>query len=56
VQLPLDGRDVSMPVFDFDVDDTSYPYLLVLRQAEVEAALRGHLAAQGLTVSIGMGR
>jgi 2-polyprenyl-6-methoxyphenol hydroxylase-like FAD-dependent oxidoreductase len=53
VQLHLGGRDVTMPVFDFDVDDTSYPYLLLLRQAEVEAALRAHLAAQGLTVEWG---
>jgi 2-polyprenyl-6-methoxyphenol hydroxylase-like FAD-dependent oxidoreductase len=53
VQLHLDGRDVTMPAFDFDVDDTSYPYLLVLRQAEVEAALKAHLAAQGLTVDRG---
>src|SRR4029453_11868644 len=54
VQLHLDGRDLAMPLPDVDADDTSYPFLLVLRQAEVEAALLAHLAAQGLSVEWGV--
>jgi 2-polyprenyl-6-methoxyphenol hydroxylase-like FAD-dependent oxidoreductase len=42
-----------MPFPDIDADDTSYPFLLVLRQAEIEAALTAHLAAQGLSVEWG---
>ena len=53
VQLHLDGRDLALPLLDLDADDTSYPFLLVLRQAEVEAALLAHLAAQGLSVEWG---
>jgi 2-polyprenyl-6-methoxyphenol hydroxylase-like FAD-dependent oxidoreductase len=53
VQLHLDGRDLAMPLPDIDADDTSYPFLLVLRQAEMEAALMAHLAAQGLSVEWG---
>ena len=53
VQLHLDGRDLAMPLPDVDADDTSYPFLLVLRQAEIEAALLAHLAAQGLSVEWG---
>ena len=54
VQLHLDGRDLAMPLLDTDADDTAYPFLLVLRQAEVEAALLAHLAAQGLSVEWGV--
>jgi 2-polyprenyl-6-methoxyphenol hydroxylase-like FAD-dependent oxidoreductase len=50
-QLHLEGRDVTVPLFDFGVDDTSYPFLLVLRQAEVEATLTAHLATRGLLLS-----
>jgi 2-polyprenyl-6-methoxyphenol hydroxylase-like FAD-dependent oxidoreductase len=53
VRLHLDGRDLAMPLLDVDAGDTSYPFLLVLRQAEIEAALMAHLAAQGLSVEWG---
>jgi 2-polyprenyl-6-methoxyphenol hydroxylase-like FAD-dependent oxidoreductase len=53
VQLHLDGRDLAMPFPDLGADDTSYPFLLVLRQAEIEATLMAHLAAQGLSVEWG---
>jgi 2-polyprenyl-6-methoxyphenol hydroxylase-like FAD-dependent oxidoreductase len=53
LQLHLDGRDLALPLPDIDADDTSYPFLLVLRQAEVEAALLAHLAAHGLSVEWG---
>jgi 2-polyprenyl-6-methoxyphenol hydroxylase-like FAD-dependent oxidoreductase len=54
LQLHLDGRDLAVPFPDIDADDTAYPFLLVLRQAEVEAALLAHLAAQGLSVEWGV--
>jgi 2-polyprenyl-6-methoxyphenol hydroxylase-like FAD-dependent oxidoreductase len=53
VRLHLDGHEVVVPLSDFAVDDTSYPFLLVLRQAEVEAALLANLAARGLPVEWG---
>jgi 2-polyprenyl-6-methoxyphenol hydroxylase-like FAD-dependent oxidoreductase len=54
VQLHLDGRDLAVPVPAIEADDTAYPFLLVLRQAEVEAALLAHLAARGLSVEWGV--
>jgi 2-polyprenyl-6-methoxyphenol hydroxylase-like FAD-dependent oxidoreductase len=54
VQLHLDGRDLAVLFPDIEADDTAYPFLLVLRQAEVEAALLAHLAARGLPVEWGV--
>ena len=42
-----------MPLSGFDLDDTPYPFLLVLRQAEIEAALIAHLADRGVSVEWG---
>jgi 2-polyprenyl-6-methoxyphenol hydroxylase-like FAD-dependent oxidoreductase len=53
VQLHLSDREVTVPLSGFDLDDTSYPFLLVLRQTEVEAALIAHLASRGLSVGWG---
>lgn len=53
VQLHLGDREVTVPLSGFDLDDTSYPFLLVLGQAEVEAALIAHLAGRGLSVEWG---
>ena len=53
VQLHLGDREVTVPLSGFDLDDTSYPFLLVLRQAEVEAALIAHLAGRGHSVGWG---
>jgi 2-polyprenyl-6-methoxyphenol hydroxylase-like FAD-dependent oxidoreductase len=53
VQLHLDGRDLAIPFPEVGADDTSYPFLLVLRQAELEAALLAHLADRGLAVEWG---
>ncbi len=53
VRLHLDGRDVTVRLCDFGLDDTSYPFLLVLRQAQTEAALRAHLGARGVAVEWG---
>ena len=53
LRLHLDGRDLSVPLCNLSLGDTSYPFLLVLRQAETEAALLAHLGGQGLTVEWG---
>lgn len=53
VQLHLGDREVTVPLSGFDLDDTSYPFLLVLRQAGVEAVLIAHLAGRGLSVEWG---
>jgi 2-polyprenyl-6-methoxyphenol hydroxylase-like FAD-dependent oxidoreductase len=50
VRLHLDGRDLVLPLSDLGLADTSYPFLLVLRQAETEAALLAHLRGRGLAV------
>jgi 2-polyprenyl-6-methoxyphenol hydroxylase-like FAD-dependent oxidoreductase len=53
VQLHLDGRDLTVPLSAPGLGDTSYPFLLVLRQAETEAALLAHLGGRGLEVEWG---
>jgi 2-polyprenyl-6-methoxyphenol hydroxylase-like FAD-dependent oxidoreductase len=53
VQLHLGGRQVTVPLSGFDLDDTPYPFLLVLRQTEIEAALIAHLADRGVSVEWG---
>jgi 2-polyprenyl-6-methoxyphenol hydroxylase-like FAD-dependent oxidoreductase len=53
VQLHLDGREFTLPLSAPGLGDTSYPFLLVLRQAETEAALLGHLGGRGLAVEWG---
>jgi 2-polyprenyl-6-methoxyphenol hydroxylase-like FAD-dependent oxidoreductase len=50
VRLHLDRRDLTLPLSDLGLADTSYPFLLVLRQAETEAALLAHLRGRGLAV------
>jgi 2-polyprenyl-6-methoxyphenol hydroxylase-like FAD-dependent oxidoreductase len=56
VQLRLHvGRRVrSAPLFDLGLEDTAYPYLLFLSQAETERILGEHLAAAGVTVERGV--
>jgi 2-polyprenyl-6-methoxyphenol hydroxylase-like FAD-dependent oxidoreductase len=52
VQLRLHarGRQVAVPMFDFGLEDTAYPHLLFLSQAETERILEEHLTATGVTV------
>ena len=38
------GRTATLPLFDMGMDDTAYPFLLFLSQAETEQALVDHLA------------
>jgi 2-polyprenyl-6-methoxyphenol hydroxylase-like FAD-dependent oxidoreductase len=44
------GRQVGVPMFDLGLEDTAYPYLLFLSQAETERILEQHLTAAGVTV------
>jgi 2-polyprenyl-6-methoxyphenol hydroxylase-like FAD-dependent oxidoreductase len=44
---------VELPLFDIGADDTAYPFLLFLSQAETETVLDDHLAGNGLAVDRG---
>jgi 2-polyprenyl-6-methoxyphenol hydroxylase-like FAD-dependent oxidoreductase len=44
------GRMHAVPMFDFGLADTAYPYLLFLSQAETERILEEHLTAAGVAV------
>ncbi|MFB6783160.1 FAD-dependent monooxygenase [Streptomyces sp. NPDC056352] len=53
LRMHLPGRTVRLPLFDIGVDDTPYPFLLFLSQAETESVLGSHLAEAGTTVERG---
>jgi 2-polyprenyl-6-methoxyphenol hydroxylase-like FAD-dependent oxidoreductase len=44
------GRARSVPMFDLGLEDTAYPYLLFLSQAETERILEEHLTTAGISV------
>jgi 2-polyprenyl-6-methoxyphenol hydroxylase-like FAD-dependent oxidoreductase len=50
VQLHAGGRGVRMRLFGLGLDDTAYPFLLFVSQAETEQLLGDHLAAGGVQV------
>jgi 2-polyprenyl-6-methoxyphenol hydroxylase-like FAD-dependent oxidoreductase len=50
LQLHSRGRATELPLFDIGLDDTAYPFLLFLSQAETEAILETHLATHGTLV------
>jgi len=54
LRLHLGGRVVSVPLFDLGVEDTAYPFVLLLSQAETEALLGEHLSRQGVRVERGV--
>jgi 2-polyprenyl-6-methoxyphenol hydroxylase-like FAD-dependent oxidoreductase len=47
-------RHVAIPMFDLGLDDTAYPYLLFLSQAETERILAEHLDTVGVPVERGV--
>jgi 2-polyprenyl-6-methoxyphenol hydroxylase-like FAD-dependent oxidoreductase len=53
VVLHAGRRNVELPLFDIGAEDTAYPFLLFLSQAETEAVLDDHLAGSGLAVERG---
>jgi 2-polyprenyl-6-methoxyphenol hydroxylase-like FAD-dependent oxidoreductase len=54
LQMHGGGRTTEAPLFDIGLDDTAYPFLLFLSQAETEAILDQHLAQRGVTVERGV--
>ncbi len=52
-ELHLGHRDIRVPLADFDLADTAFPHLLLIRQAEVETVLCGALAERGVQVERG---
>jgi 2-polyprenyl-6-methoxyphenol hydroxylase-like FAD-dependent oxidoreductase len=53
LQFHAGGKVVDVPIFDTGLDDTRYPFLLFLSQAETEAVLSESLAERGLVVERG---
>lgn len=54
VKLHAGGRVVSFPLFDVGLNDTAYPFLLFLSQAETERALNAHLNERSVRVERGV--
>src|SRR5260221_1390402 len=54
LRMHVPGRVRGVPMFDLGLDDTAYPYLLFLSQAETERVLGEHLAAAGVVVERGV--
>jgi 2-polyprenyl-6-methoxyphenol hydroxylase-like FAD-dependent oxidoreductase len=54
VQLHAGGRVVRVRLFGLGLDDTAYPFLLLVSQAETEKVLGDHLAGRGVPVERGV--
>ena len=54
VQLHAGGRVVRIRLFRLGLDDTAYPFLLLVSQAETEQVLGDHLASGGILVERGV--
>ncbi|HEX2773886.1 MAG TPA: FAD-dependent monooxygenase [Micromonosporaceae bacterium] len=54
VRMHVRHRVLSAPLFDLGLDDTAYPYVLFLSQAETERILDEHLRATGVAVERGV--
>ena len=54
VQLHAGGRVVRIRLFGLGLDDTAYPFLLFVSQAETEQVLGDHLADRGVPVERGV--
>jgi 2-polyprenyl-6-methoxyphenol hydroxylase-like FAD-dependent oxidoreductase len=54
VQLHAGGRVVRIRLFSLGLDDTAYPFLLFVSQAETEQLLGDHLATGGIRVERGV--
>ena len=54
VQLHAGGRVVRIRLFGLGLDDTAYPFLLLVSQAETEQVLGDHLAGCGVRVERGV--
>jgi 2-polyprenyl-6-methoxyphenol hydroxylase-like FAD-dependent oxidoreductase len=54
LRLHFGRRVVGLRLFDTGLDDTAYPFLLFISQAETEAILNEHLAAHDVNVERGL--
>jgi 2-polyprenyl-6-methoxyphenol hydroxylase-like FAD-dependent oxidoreductase len=54
LQIHADERLVAVRLFDVGLEDTAYPFLLFISQAEIEAVLNEYLAEQGVDVERGI--
>jgi 2-polyprenyl-6-methoxyphenol hydroxylase-like FAD-dependent oxidoreductase len=54
VQLHAGGRVVRIRLFGLGLDDTAYPFLLFVSQAETEQVLGDHLVGRGVRVERGV--
>jgi 2-polyprenyl-6-methoxyphenol hydroxylase-like FAD-dependent oxidoreductase len=54
LRMHFGKRIVGMRLFDIGLEDTAFPFLLFISQAETEAILSGHLAARGVPVERGV--
>jgi 2-polyprenyl-6-methoxyphenol hydroxylase-like FAD-dependent oxidoreductase len=54
LQMHFGEKLVRTPLFDIGLEDTAYPFLLFISQAETEAVLNEHLAARGVHVERGV--
>jgi 2-polyprenyl-6-methoxyphenol hydroxylase-like FAD-dependent oxidoreductase len=54
VQLHAGGRVVRVRLFGLGLDDTAYPFLLFVSQADTEQVLLDHLAGRGVPVERGV--
>jgi len=54
LRMHVAGRVLTVPMFDLGLDDTAYPFLLFLSQAETERVLGEYLAAAGVPVERGV--
>jgi 2-polyprenyl-6-methoxyphenol hydroxylase-like FAD-dependent oxidoreductase len=54
LRLHFGERVVPIQLFDVGLEDTAYPFLLFVSQAETEAVLNEHLAEQGIHVERGV--
>jgi 2-polyprenyl-6-methoxyphenol hydroxylase-like FAD-dependent oxidoreductase len=54
LRLHFGRRVVRLRLFDIGLDDTAYPFLLFISQAETEAILNEHLAAHDINVERGL--
>jgi 2-polyprenyl-6-methoxyphenol hydroxylase-like FAD-dependent oxidoreductase len=54
IQLHARGRVVGIRLFGLGLDDTAYPFLLLVSQADTEQVLGDHLATGGVPVERGV--
>jgi 2-polyprenyl-6-methoxyphenol hydroxylase-like FAD-dependent oxidoreductase len=54
LQIHAGERVVAVRLFDVGLEDTAYPFLLFISQAETEAALNEHLGEQAVDVERGI--